>query len=150
MIITVVAVGKTKKDFVKDGIIEYEKRLLKYGKLVWKFVEASDSKIVSKQIEEETSKVSKQLEQGVPVIVLDKSGIQLSSEQLAEQLQQYERVGKIQVVIGGSHGISLPLLKSDLVVSFSKMTFEHDLVRLLLLEQLYRALDISAGGEYHK
>ena len=150
MIIAIVAVGKTKKDFVKSGILEYEKRIAKYGKVVWKFVDPSENRVISKQIEEETLKVKKQLEQGVPVIALDKSGFEMNSEQLANKMKEYDRVGKIQFVIGGSHGLALPLLAPDYVLSFSKMTFEHDLIRLILLEQVFRALDINSGGEYHK
>lgn len=87
---------------------------------------------------------------GVPVIALDSSGSSVSSVEFAYELQKYENIGRVQFVIGGSHGLALPLLKPNFVLSLSSMTFEHDLVRLILLEQLYRALDINHGGAYHK
>jgi 23S rRNA (pseudouridine1915-N3)-methyltransferase len=150
MIITIIAVGKTKKDFVKNGIIEYEKRIAKYGKIKWIWVEPSKESLVENRISEETIKISKQLPEGGINYMLDKSGTQYTSEQFAAQIEECERVGKITFVIGGSDGVDLKVLTNIKLLSFSKATFEHDLVRLILLEQLYRGFDINAGGEYHK
>jgi 23S rRNA (pseudouridine1915-N3)-methyltransferase len=150
MIITIIAVGKTKKDFVKNGIIEYEKRIAKYAKLKWIWIESSRESLVENRITEETIKISKQLQDGGVNYILDKSGIQYTSEQFAAKIKECERVGKITFVIGGSDGVDLKVLTNTKLLSFSKGTFEHDLVRLILLEQMYRGYDINAGGEYHK
>jgi 23S rRNA (pseudouridine1915-N3)-methyltransferase len=150
MIITIIAVGKTKKDFVKDGILEYEKRISKYAKVKWIWIEASNGTTIQKRIEEETTKISKQLSDSDIVYVLDKSGNQYTSEGFAQEIKNTERRGKITFVIGGSDGVNIHLFTGIRLLSFSKSTFEHDLVRLILLEQLYRGFDINAGGEYHK
>jgi 23S rRNA (pseudouridine1915-N3)-methyltransferase len=142
MIITIIA--------VKSGIIEYEKRIAKYAKLKWIWIESSKESLVENRITEETAKICKQLQEGSICYILDKSGIQYTSESFANELKNADRVGKITFVIGGSDGVDLKVLTNTKLLSFSKGTFEHDLVRLILLEQMYRGFDINAGGEYHK
>ena len=150
MIITIIAVGKTKKDFVKSGIVEYEKRISKYAKIKWVWIEPSTEVHKTKRIELETQKILTQLSQDAITYILDKSGNQHTSELFAHELLMSQHVGKITFVVGGSDGVDTSKFINTKLLSFSKATFEHDLIRLILLEQLYRGFDINAGGEYHK
>ncbi len=148
--------GKTKEKFIAQGIDEYVTRLKHYANLEMKFLKEKKSaaKLPPNQQNIEEGKV---LLASVPagsfVVVLDVKGNLLSSEQLAEQITRWEDQGKRQVVflLGGPNGFSDEVLKrADLRISLSKMTFTHDLARLLLIEQLYRAYTIKAGTGYHK
>ena len=151
MIITVLAVGKTKKKFVQDGIIEYTKRLNKYARVKWLFVDPVTSANVESRVQKESELLAIQLKNiDGYTILLDKIGKLQSSEEFALTLSKTQKTGKITLVIGGSDGFDITIIPHDFVVSLSKMTFEHDLVRLVLFEQLYRAYSILEGGKYHK
>lgn len=150
MIVTIIAVGKTKKDYVKDGIVEYEKRIAKYARIKWIFIDPSKASNIQDIVAEESAKIVRQIQPSIPLIALDKSGKSYTSEEFALELEEYTGVGQVQFVIGGSHGFDLSLIGNPSVLAFSKMTFEHDIIRLILLEQLYRGLDILGGGKYHK
>jgi 23S rRNA (pseudouridine1915-N3)-methyltransferase len=159
MNITVVAVGKLKEKYLREGINEYSKRLSAYCKL--QVVEVADEKApeVLSEVEmeqvkrKEGERILAQLKPDQYVIALAIEGQMWSSEKLASELDRLATYGKSQVafVIGGSLGLSPEVLKrADVLLSFSKMTFPHQLVRLILLEQVYRAYRINRGEAYHK
>ncbi|CAJ1000749.1 MULTISPECIES: 23S rRNA (pseudouridine(1915)-N(3))-methyltransferase RlmH [Bacillales] len=159
MNITVVAVGKLKEKYLREGINEYSKRLSAYCKL--QVVEVADEKApeVLSEVEmeqvkrKEGERILAQLKPDQYVIALAIEGQMWSSEKLASELDRLATYGKSQVafVIGGSLGLSPEVLKrADVLLSFSKMTFPHQLVRLILLEQVYRAYRINRGEPYHK
>jgi len=159
MNITVVAVGKLKEKYLREGINEYSKRLSAYCKL--QVVEVADEKApeVLSEVEmeqvkrKEGERILAQLKPDQYVIALAIEGQMWSSEKLASELDRLATYGKSQVafVIGGSLGLSPEVLKrADVLLSFSKMTFPHQLVRLILLEQVYRAYRINRGEPYHR
>lgn len=147
--------GKTKEAYLAAGIEDYSKRLSHYLRLEIKTVK--EGKINKGEpenflIEKESEKLL-QSTQGSYLVCLDRTGTQIDSLALASQLERWEIQGvkKISFVIGGPLGLSPAILKkADLVLSLSPMTFTHEITRLLLLEQLYRACTIKAGEKYHK
>lgn len=159
MKITLVTVGKIKERFFADAIKEYEKRLSRYCRL--EIVQVADEKTPEKaseaqarQIRErEGERILAQLKEGAYVIALAIEGKMASSEELAKKLEKLGITGKSQVVfvIGGSLGLSeAVLIRADEQLSFSRMTFPHQLMRVILLEQIYRSYRIIAGEPYHK
>ncbi|SHE51484.1 23S rRNA (pseudouridine(1915)-N(3))-methyltransferase RlmH [Caloramator proteoclasticus] len=159
MNITIVSVGKLKEKYLKEGINEYLKRLSKYAKV--DIIEVPDEKApenLSNKEEEmvkekEGQGILKYIKENMYVIVLDIKGKQLSSEELADFLSQRALLGEsnIAFVIGGSLGLSQTVLnRANYKLSFSKMTFPHQLMRLILLEQIYRGFRIINGEPYHK
>ena len=159
MKITLVTVGKIKERFFADAIKEYEKRLSRSCRL--EIVQVADEKTPEKaseakarQIRErEGERILAQLKEGAYVIALAIEGKMASSEELAKKLEKLGITGKSQVVfvIGGSLGLSEAVLKrADEQLSFSRMTFPHQLMRVILLEQIYRSYRIIAGEPYHK
>ena len=148
-------VGKTKESYLAAGIKDYTKRLSRYIKLEIKVVKEGrinrgepGNVLIQKESETLMQNV-----QGSYLVCLDRTGKQMDSLALAKQMERWEMQGikKISFVIGGHLGLSSTILKkSDLVLSFSPMTFTHEMTRLLLLEQLYRACTIKAGEKYHK
>lgn len=159
MRITVVAVGKIKEKYLRDGIAEYCKRLSKYCKL--EIVEVADEKTpdhASDTVEamiqaKEGERILKQIREEAYVITLEIGGKQLSSEELSETIEELgiRGISHIVFVIGGSIGLGEAVLRrSDFALSFSKMTFPHQLMRMVLLEQVYRSYRIIHGEPYHK
>ncbi len=159
MKITVIAVGKIKEKFYTDAIAEYSKRLSRYCRL--EIIQVADEKTPDgaseaqeRQIKEkEGSRILAQIKDGAYVIALAVQGIMLSSEQLAGKLNRLGVDGQSQIVliIGGSLGLSDEVLKrADYHLSFSPMTFPHQLMRVILLEQIYRSYRIISGEPYHK
>ncbi|OEH56408.1 23S rRNA (pseudouridine(1915)-N(3))-methyltransferase RlmH [Oceanobacillus sp. E9] len=159
MNITIVSVGKLKEKYLKQGIDEYKKRLNAYAKV--SIIEVADEKAPETMSEAEMEEVKRKegerilshIASDAFVITLEIQGRMLGSEQLAKKLDELATYGKSKVVfvIGGSLGISLNVQKrSDLALSFSKMTFPHQLMRLVLLEQVYRSFRINRGEPYHK
>lgn len=159
MNITIITVGKLKEKYLKQGIDEYLKRLTPYAKV--KIVEVPDEQapdnLSEAEIEDvkrkEGSKILSKIGADEYVITLEIEGKQLSSEQFAKKLDELATYGKSKVsfVIGGSHGLSEEVKKrSNYAMSFSKMTFPHQLMRLVLVEQIYRAFRIIRGEPYHK
>ena len=159
MKITILCVGKVKEKFYRMAIDEYVKRLGRYCKL--KIIEVSDEKTPDNASEHEESlikdkegeRILKNIRREATVIALAIEGKMLSSEQLAGKISQLGISGEshIQFIIGGSLGLSEKVLKeADLLLSFSKMTFPHQLMRVILLEQIYRSYRIIQGEPYHK
>jgi len=159
MKIQIICVGKLKEKYLKDGISEYSKRLLRFCNL--EIVELSDEKIpqnpseaeCQKVIETEGSEIMKRINKDSYVISLCVEGKPLTSEAFANKFSEITLSGKssITFIIGGSLGLSDEIKKrSDFRLSFSSFTFPHQLMRLVLTEQIYRAFKINANEEYHK
>lgn len=152
MAITILAIGKTKRGFIQDGIHEYMKRIKKYS--VVKIIELPDSSIKNKNektvIEQEADIILEKIKSNDYLVLLDSNGKQFSSLEFAGFLQNNSRLN-LCFCIGGVYGVSRRVKqRADYIVSFSKMTFTHQMIRLLLTEQIYRALNINHGGNYHK
>ena len=154
MRITLICVGKIKEKYLKEGIGEYSKRLSRYCDL--QIIEVDDeqapeslSTAQGEQVKKkEAARIMARLKEGTFLIVLDVKGAKTSSEGFATTLQQCFNRGRsnITFVIGGSLGLDEELVsKADLRLSLSDMTFPHQLTRLILLEQLYRAYKIING-----
>ena len=159
MKITVIAVGKIKEKYLKDALAEYCKRLSKYCKL--EIIEVADEKIPDHVSEtqadairaKEAERILKYVKADAYVITLEIAGRQLTSEELADKIDSLGVQGQshITFIIGGSIGLGQEVLKrSDFALSFSKMTFPHQLMRVILLEQVYRGYRIINGEPYHK
>lgn len=159
MNISIVTVGKLKEKYLKQGIEEYTKRLSSYSKI--EIIEVPDEKapeILSEaemiQVKnKEGERILAKISQDAHVIALAIEGKQKSSEELADTLDKLATYGKSKIafIIGGSLGLSEEVLKrADEKLSFSKMTFPHQLMRLVLVEQVYRAFRINRGEPYHK
>ena len=159
MQVRVIAVGKIKEKFLTGGIAEYEKRLLPYLKLTITEI-ADERRAVHANAGEEALTKDREGERilaaipgGAYVVALDVRGTALSSEELAAKLHawQMEGVSSVAIIIGGDLGLSAAVLsRADLRLSFSKLTFTHQMIRMILLEQLYRACRINSGEPYHK
>ena len=159
MKISVIAVGKIKEKYLKDAITEYSKRLSRYCKL--EIIEVADEKTpdqASEAVEDairakEGERLLKHIRDDMYVITLEIGEKMLTSEEFAEKIETLGVQGKssIAFVIGGSIGLGKEVLKrSDFALSFSKMTFPHQLMRVVLLEQVYRGYRIVNGEPYHK
>lgn len=159
MKITILAVGRIKEKYLRDGIQEYAKRLSRFCELQLLEVEDEQAAETLSPAQEEqvkkkeADKILKKLKEGSFAIVLDIKGIKLDSESLATRLQGYfiSGISHITFIIGGSLGLHESVTaKAGLRLSISDMTFPHQLVRLILLEQVYRAFKINKGEIYHK
>lgn len=160
MTIHILAVGKLKEKYLKQAIEEYEKRLKVYTKI--KITEIPDlqapenlsEKDLEKLKEKEGEKILGKIKDSDYVITLEILGRQLSSEKFANLLEKemIEGMGRdIVFVIGGSNGLSKQVMfRSDYALSFSEMTFPHQLMRVILMEQIYRAFRIINNHPYHK
>jgi 23S rRNA (pseudouridine1915-N3)-methyltransferase len=155
MIFELLLLGKTKDSYLNEGIAEFSQRLQHYTRLSVKQVQHRKKGQWSE--EQERREDGRLLLACVPAgalkVALDSRGRQVSSEGLAELIGQWEQQGikQVSLLIGGPLGHSPELLgQADLLLSLSLMTFTHDMTRLFLLEQLYRAFTIKAGEKYHK
>ncbi|MCT4565614.1 MAG: 23S rRNA (pseudouridine(1915)-N(3))-methyltransferase RlmH [Maledivibacter sp.] len=159
MNISIISVGKIKEKYFKNAISEYSKRLSRYCKL--SFIEVPDEKAPESlsEIEMENIKdkegqgILKNIKEGTYVIALDIKGKMMTSEELATKLDTLGIQGKssIAFIIGGSLGLSKNVLnRADFKLSFSPMTFPHQLMKVVLLEQVYRGFRINRGEPYHK
>lgn len=159
MNITIVTVGKIKEKFYRDAVLEYEKRLSRYCKL--DIVEVADEKtpdkaseVVENQIKEkEAERILKYIKDDAYCIALAIEGKKTDSVKFANHLDQLGVSGKSNIVfvIGGSLGLHPKVLnRADEKLSFSDMTFPHQLMRVILLEQIYRCYRIINGEPYHK
>ena len=159
MKIKIVTVGKLKEKYLKDGIAEYTKRISRFAKL--EMIELTDEKTPDKASELENQKIletegeriiSKVGERDF-VVVLAIEGKTFSSEDFSKQLEQASIKGysTLTFIIGGSLGLA-PVVKNraNLSVSFGRLTLPHQLMRLVLVEQIYRAFTIQQGSPYHK
>jgi len=149
--VNIVCVGNLKDKFFIEASEEYSKRLTRFCSLNIKELKEYTNLNNTEQIKiVEGEEILKALK-GI-VILMDVKGEALSSEQLAEKLEKISQInGEVSFVIGGSYGVSQSVkAKADLIVSMSKMTFPHQLFRVMLLEQIYRAFTITNNIKYHK
>jgi len=159
MQILIIAVGKIKEKYLQEGIAEYQKRLRQYIKM--NILEIAEEKRVGnltpsdkKGIKEaEGMRILGAIPRDSFVIVLDVNGVHWSSETLAENLQRHKIAGRnsLSIIIGGDLGLSEAVIaRGNLRLSLSPMTFTHQMIRLVLIEQIYRACKINNGEPYHK
>ena len=157
--IEVIAIGKIKEKYLKDAISEYSKRLGKYCNL--SIIELPDEKTPDNASDIECDKIRdlegerilSKIKEGAYIIALDIKGKMMDSEAFSQKIEQIATYNSscIQLIIGGSLGLSEKVLKrATFRLSFSKMTFPHQLMRVILLEQIYRAFRIMKGEPYHK
>ena len=151
--INIITVGKLKEEFFVSACNEYQKRLSNEYKLniieipQVKLYDNPNQKEIEKALKTEEEKILKHIEKGI-VVALCVEGKQKTSEEFAEILNTSE---PITFIIGGSHGLSDAVkAKAHVKLSFSKMTFPHRLFRVMLLEQIYRGVNILKGTAYHK
>jgi 23S rRNA (pseudouridine1915-N3)-methyltransferase len=153
MSIKLICLGKTKQDFIKKGVQEYQKRLRVFGALKIKVL--PDEKLTSKKVVEEVKQreaatLLKEIEASDYVIALDENGKQFSSVQFAHFLKQKLNYKNLVFLIGGTYGLAEEVLtRADLVLGFSRFTFTHQMIRLIFMEQLYRAYTIINSKKYH-
>ncbi|HET6581489.1 MAG TPA: 23S rRNA (pseudouridine(1915)-N(3))-methyltransferase RlmH [Methanoregula sp.] len=159
MQIHIIAVGKIKEEYLREGVAEYEKRLRPYLNLmIVELTEEKRSASASQSAEKtaivkEGERILAVIPSGSYIVALDIGGTSWSSPELAGFLRQRELAGKNQItfIIGGDLGLSPKVLsESDMQLSLSKMTLTHQMIRLLLMEQIYRACRINSGEPYHK
>ena len=159
MNITIISVGKIKEKFYRDAISEYAKRMSRYGK--FDIIEVSDEQTkenasdteneIVKQ--KEAERILKSIKNDAYVITLEILGKKMDSVQFADKLNKLALQGNSHIVfiIGGSLGLHESVSRrANEKLSFSVMTFPHQLMRVILLEQIYRAFNILGGGKYHK
>lgn len=150
--IKIITVGSIKEKYLKDAIDEYLKRLKKYTNI--EIIELKDEGLVEEQkaIQLEGEKILKNISPKDYLITLEIEGKEYSSEEFATKINQIQiENSNIVFVIGGSYGLSKEIKeKSKMHLSFSKMTFPHQLFRVFLLEQIYRAYKILNNESYHK
>lgn len=154
MKITVLAIGKKHDPKLEEAILDYSKRVSHYVNFEWKLVEAKITSSMSEaEIKDnETRILYEQLSESDVVLLLDERGNHLTSPLFSEKIQNYMNRGSknIVFVIGGAYGVNENLMKrADYIWSLSELVFPHQLARLILVEQLYRAHTILAGEKYH-
>lgn len=156
--INIICIGKIKEKFLKDAVAEYSKRLSKYCKL--NIIELPDEKIPDKlnqSIEneiksKECNNIINHIKKDSFIICLDLKGKEFSSEQFSKNIENISmQSSNITFIIGGSLGLTEKILTTcNQKICFSKMTFPHQLIRIFLLEQLFRAFKISNNETYHR
>lgn len=149
--IKIICVGKIKEKFYKDAINEYVKRLSKYTKI--DIIEVMDSSFTNEELvlEKEKISINKYINEKDYLIALDIKGEEFSSIELANKIDKtLINYSNICFIIGGSYGLSKEIKDKCFLLSFSKLTFPHQLFRIILLEQIYRSFKIINNETYHK
>lgn len=158
MRIEIIAVGKIKEKYLRAGIEEYTKRLGPFCKL--EITELDEERMPdnpspaqkAQVLMREGERILKHVRPASYLMVLDVGGKQFSSEELAAKIDELALIGKsdLTLVIGGAFGLSPQVLSAaNVKISFSRMTFTHQMIRMILVEQIYRAFKISRGEPYH-
>ena len=158
MTVSVISVGTLKEDYLKDAVAEYKKRLSQYAKVEEisikeeRITDEDDGKAVLNALDAEGEKILSAIPKGALKVALCVEGKEYSSEGLAELVRgARDASGKIALIIGSSHGLADKVkCACDVRLSFSKLTFPHQLMRVILYEALYRSFTIIAGKKYHK
>ena len=156
--IKIISVGSLKESYLKDAIAEYSKRLSSFCNLEivelkeYKLPENPSESDINRALADEAERITKAIPQKAYKIAMCIEGRQFSSEELAKKLEEVTQTNAcICLIIGSSHGIDASLkAMCDLKLSVSKLTFPHQLMRVMLLEIIYRALNIIKGTKYHK
>lgn len=149
--IKIICVGNIKEKYLKDAIKEYEKRLTKYTKLEIIEVKSLETDDINKNLKDEANNILKHIKEKDYIISLDRFGKVFDSVELSNQLEKILIQKDITFIIGGSNGLdkSIKNVSNDLL-SFSNLTFPHQIFRILLLEQIYRSFKILNNEKYHK
>ena len=158
MQIKIITVGTLKEDYLKDAINEYKKRISQYARIEEinlkeeKINDEDNSAEILSALEKEGERIIKASPRDFVRVALCVEGRELSSEEFAKLVKNAsDKTGKLALIIGSSHGLSESVKKdADFRISFSKMTFPHQLMRVILTEALYRAFTIINGKRYHK
>lgn len=156
--LTIITVGTLKEDYLKDAIGEYKKRLSQYARVdeinikEEKISNENDSSEIRRALDKESEKILAAVPKGASIIALCVEGKQYDSVGLARLIGTLnDETGKIALIIGSSHGLSDNVKRAASVkLSFSQLTFPHQLMRVILFEALYRSFTILAGKAYHK
>ncbi len=158
MNITIIAVGTVKEAYLRGGVQEYMKRLTPY--CIPGIVEIAEEKLpmnpspeqIKQGMEKEGERIIKALPKSSRIVCLCVEGKELDSVSFAKSVKKWEEEGgsRLTFIIGGSYGLSEEVKKLGVPVSFSKLTFPHQLMRMILLEQIYRSFRILNGEPYHK
>lgn len=150
--IKIIAVGALKEKYLKEAIEEYKKRIKKYTDI--EIIEVKDEGLLPpiQAMEKESEKIKKHISEKEYIITLEIEGKQFTSEEFSKKIEDIQMINSnITFIIGGSYGINQSIKeKAKMHLSFSKMTFPHQLFRVLLLEQIYRAFKIINNESYHK
>lgn len=155
MKITLIVIGKTDKKYILEGVSEYEKRLLHYCKFEMKVIpDIKNSKSMSEsvQMQKEGELIIASIRPTSELILLDEKGSEFSSVEFAKLIERKGVAGKSEItfVIGGPYGFSPEAkARANGLVSLSRLTFSHQIVRIIFMEQLYRAMTIIKGEPYH-
>ena len=156
MNIKIIAVGKIKEQYLKDAIKEYEKRLMSFCSFSGVEVVAeqiNDESLCEKYKEIEADRILQNIKQNSYIITLEIKGKSFSSEAFAQKIKDIsnEGINDVVFIIGGANGLHKKVSDiANLKISFSQMTFTHQMIRLLLIEQIYRAFKINANEPYHR
>ena len=156
MNIKIIAVGKIKEQYLKDAIKEYEKRLMSFCSFSVVEVIAeqiNDESLCEKYKEIEADRILQNIKQNSYIITLEIKGKSFSSEAFAQKIKDIsnEGINDVVFIIGGANGLHKKVSDiANLKISFSQMTFTHQMIRLLLIEQIYRAFKINANEPYHR
>ena len=158
MTVSIITVGTLKEDYLKDAVAEYKKRLSQYAKVEEisikeeRITDEDDGKAVLAALDAEGEKILSVMPKGALKVALCVEGKEYSSEGLAELVRGARDVsGKIALIIGSSHGLADKVkCACEVRLSFSRLTFPHQLMRVILYEALYRSFTIIAGKKYHK
>lgn len=150
--IKIITVGSLKERYLKEAIEEYQKRIKKYTDI--EIIEVKDEGLLPSMqaMEKESEKIKKHISEKEYIITLEIEGKQFTSEEFSRKIEDIQMINSnITFIIGGSYGIDQSIKeKAKTHLSFSKMTFPHQLFRVLLLEQIYRAFKIMNNESYHK
>lgn len=156
MNIKIIAVGKIKEQYLKEAIKEYEKRLMSFCSFSVVEVVAeqiNDESLCEKYKEIEADRILQNIKQNSYIITLEIKGKSFSSESFAQKIKDIsnEGINDVVFIIGGANGLHKKVSDiANLKISFSQMTFTHQMIRLLLIEQIYRAFKINANEPYHR
>ena len=156
--VNIICVGKLKESYLRDAIEEYSKRMKPLCKL--SVIELPEERVgenpsaaeIQKTVAAESDRILQKLGKSDYVVAMCIEGRNISSEELSQQLEEIQQLaGTVDFIIGGSWGLSEALkARADFKLSMGRMTFPHQLFRVMLLEQIYRAFQISRGTKYHK
>jgi 23S rRNA (pseudouridine1915-N3)-methyltransferase len=151
--IKIVAVGKLRERYLREGCDEYLRRLTAYAQVEVVEIKEEVYGSLSERVSAEAKRIEAVLTSRCHLIVLDERGKQITSSELAQHLEQVANAGQSNIccIIGGADGTA-PYLRerAQMLLSFSRLTFPHQLFRLMLLEQIYRAFTIQRGEPYHR
>lgn len=154
MNVRILMLGKNKGDYIENGVADFVKKLRPYCQL--ELIYIKDERVhkdINKVLNKESERISKYLEAGDFLVILDEKGKSFSSEEAADYFEKLkdEGRGNLTFLIGSAHGLSTGVKEqADLLLSLSTMTMNHQIIRLVLLEQIYRIFSIQRGTAYHK